>query len=451
MSYLTTTVRNIMMENIHPDESLLDIDDVYAVGMRCIFDKAEKPLALISQEYRQFFCTSFLNRFMNDEIAGDTIGTWKQMLNAALLENAALVNAEFANLDKVVYTRYAVRRVERSDSHNVSKTSNGTDEARDVETGTEEAETSETNSNQRTLDTVSTVRDSGTVNNAKSGSDSRQVTEDATVTDSGTVNNAKSGSDEVESSGSDVRTIAEDVTDEHTGGNTTTNQDSESSSSSDSSTDKNNAIRIDYDTPQGSLANMRTPGGDATGQGVAYAAAQTYNYMSAAQEDNSTLAKAGQSSNSSSSSGTSEIEYDESNVTDRDSTDTMAYGKVDTSTYNSANLETRNLSNVTDRETTDETLYNSANLETRNLTNVKEDDGTISDSGAKSSTSEASKSNTKTHTGENETSEAEEGASEGLENEINYEITSEMLLNAQSIVKKILDLFDLALFSQILA
>lgn len=410
MSLMTTTVRNILMQNIHDDESLLKPSDVYAVGMRCIFNNSSEPLALISNEYRQMFCTYFLNHFMNDEIGQETVGVFQENLNAKIMENAYLVNLKMANLDKAIYSRYAVHRVDRTSEHELEKTNTSEDTATDTDTGSASNRVEETASNEV----------SGTSGNT------RTLNTDSTTTDTGTVGNQRTGSDEVATTGSDVRTVADDSTDTHTGGNTTTNHNEETGSTSDSETDKNNAVHIVYDTPQGSLQNMRTPGGDATGTGVAYVNGQTYNYMSAADETDDTQTKSSTGSSSNESDGTSEIEYDETTVHDGDSTDTMAYGKTDTTTYGSNDTETRN------------------------LTNRKLDTGTVADAGTKHEQGESSKlnvgtnttSNTKSHTGSSEGSGTESGNSHDVEETIDYEITSEMLFKSQSIMRDIMRLFD---------
>lgn len=394
MSLMTTTVRNILMQNIHNDESLLKPSDVYAVGMRCIFNNSSEPLALISNEYREMFCTYFLNHFMNDEIGQETVGVFQENLNAKIMENAYLVNLKMANLDKAVYSRYAVHRVDRTSEHELEKTNTSEDTATDTDTGSASNRLEETASNEV----------SGTSGNT------RTLDTDSTTTDTGTVGNQKTGSD--------TRTVTDDYTDSHTGGNTTTNHNEESGSTSDSETDKNNAVHIIYDTPQGSLQNMRTPGGDATGTGVAYVNGQTYNYMSAADETDDTQTKSSSGTSSNEADSTSDVTYDETNTHDGDSTDTMAYGSVDT--------------------------------ESRNLTNKKLDTGTIADAGTKHEQGESSKlnvgtnttSNTKNHTGSSEGSGTESGNSHDVEETIDYEITSEMLFKSQSIMRDIMRLFD---------
>lgn len=394
MSLMTTTVRNILMQNIHDDESLLKPSDVYAVGMRCIFNNSSEPLALISNEYREMFCTYFLNHFMNDEIGQETVGVFQENLNAKIMENAYLVNLKMANLDKAVYSRYAVHRVDRTSEHELEKSNTSEDTATDIDTGSASNRLEETASNEV---------------NGTSGN-TRTLDTDSTTTDIGTVGNQKTGSD--------TRTVTDDYTDSHTGGNTTTNHNEETGSTSDNETDKNNAVHIIYDTPQGSLQNMRTPGGDATGAGVAYVNGQTYNYMSAADETDDTQVKASSGTSSNEADSTSDVTYDETNTHDGDSTDTMAYGSVDT--------------------------------ESRNLTNKKLDTGTIADAGTKHEQGESSKlnvgtnttSNTKNHTGSSEGSGTESGNSHDVEETIDYEITSEMLFKSQSIMRDIMRLFD---------
>lgn len=442
MSLMTTTVRNILMQNIHEDESLLKPSDVYAVGMRCIFNNSSEPLALISNEYREMFCTYFLNHFMNDEIGQETVGVFQENLNAKIMENAYLVNLKMANLDKAVYSRYAVHRVDRTSEHELEKSNTSEDTATDTDTGsasnrleeTASNEVSGTSGNTRTLDTDSTTTDTGTVGNQKTGSD--------LISSSGSDELETTGTDEVASSGRDVRTVADDYTDSHTGGNTTTNHGEETGSTTDSETNKENGVHIVYDTPQGSLQNMRTPGGDATGTGVAYVNGQTYNYMSSAEETNATNVKSGTGSSTRETDDTSGVVYDEQNTHDGDSTDTMAYGKTDTTTYGKVDTTTYGK--------TDTTTYGSNDTETRNLTNKKLDTGTIADAGTKHEQGESSKlnvgtnttSNTKNHTGSSEGSGTESGTSHDVEETIDYEITSEMLFKSQSIMRDIMRLFD---------
>ena len=101
-------------------------------------------------------------------------------------------------------------------------------------------------------------------------------------------------------------------------------------------TDKFNGIAIQYDTPQGSLSNMRTPGGDATGQGVAYVNGQTYDYMSAATENDNT--------NSHEDLSKQEVKNSGNDVTQYDSTTTQSFvDAIDYTRYGKTSTETRAL------------------------------------------------------------------------------------------------------------
>lgn len=138
----------------------------------------------------------------------------------------------------------------------------------------------------------------------KTGTDTTGINGTVTLTKGGTVTQTpdltseltKAGKEENEKSGIDQRDITlaksgtETLHDEHDlfnyqlGSYTDTN----SNTTMTDNTKKDNAFQVNYNTPQGSLQNMRSPGASAAGKGVEMITGETFNYMSAAAESGNT-------------------------------------------------------------------------------------------------------------------------------------------------------------------
>lgn len=360
MAEYTQSIREILQMNKLPEESLLNISDVNVIAKRTLF--AEAPVNVIDTAYREHFITGFTLHFMNDELGLETLPLWQIALAEKLYNNSDFINGIYGNLDKQLFSNYHITKTET--------TSSG-----------EETNNNTTNSN---------TTDAGTVNRTLGGQDS------VIGKDTETSNRSKTGYTSTDD------TIADESTHQTTGSTESIGESSSTTESTGSDTTNNNVMDIRYDTPQGSLKNLRTPGGDATGKGVGYVNEQTYNYMSAASEhDESNVGNS--TSHETVTGNTKDTTSNTINSTDKnDST------KNSNTEYN----ETNNDSSETSREST--TTYGQTNTETRNLT------------GTNATTSNGGKTNNN-----NTSSETTD-----------YTLNFELIHKSESLLNKVWEVFD---------
>lgn len=237
MANYTQSIREILQMNKLPDENITDINVISAISQRTIFDGT--MVNVIDEKYRQNFITGFTLKFFNDELGLETLPLWKIALSEKLINNGSYINSIYENLDKQIFSQYRVKK--STDDMTVSEIHN--------------SEFSEEN------------KGSGTVENVKSGDD--------TTTNS----NVEIGGEKVI-----------EITDMHRYENGSfTDSSSGSLNGNSENVNKQNAVGIRFDTPQGKLQNqLVSPGGDRSGQGVSYVSDNTYNYMTAAEENDGT-------------------------------------------------------------------------------------------------------------------------------------------------------------------
>lgn len=249
MSELTTPLYKILRSNTHGYD-LNTMVGLYNASMETVFDMA--PLTAISSDYRQRFVTGFALHYFAREIGQETIPLWKISLADKIFNNAEYINEIFESLDKQVYANYRV--------HRGSKTDNSVETRLDID------DKVHADSHAKHHDDTDVANELNTsTRNTKNDTNESQV------------NTGVKGSetnDNVEDNGIIASTNSQDGTADDNGVHTLANN---GVSQADS-----NAITGSFDTPMGSVANMRVPNIDLTGKGVSAVVDSQYNYMSGA-------------------------------------------------------------------------------------------------------------------------------------------------------------------------
>ena len=362
MAQFTQSIREILFENAGQDNPMT-IEGMTAIAKRVLFGE---EINVIDSEYRDRLVSGFCLHYFNDEIGYETLPMWRFALKEKMYNNAEFINLTFGYLDKQIFADYRVRKLNTAGtkSDNVSVITDGniksndssasvkenTGTSADAHTGSQTSSATGNDMNQHTgtVDRVRTAEgvserggsDTATANinenRSSSGSDTAKRTGTSAMEHAGVATQKNTGSDESRTVGADVATKTGTVGTEHEytsdtvnggvtkthGGDyiseTTGNTRSESGSYTDTmdgrSNDSvdNNAIGITYDTPMGSLSNMRTPDTSLRGEGVGAAAGSTgsitppgdpthtrstggrdYNYMSGASEQDASSLSSG--------------------------------------------------------------------------------------------------------------------------------------------------------------
>lgn len=448
MAQYTQSIREILQAAKTDQEDLRSVTDVYNISMRTLF--ANAPLSVISNEYVQQFVTGFTLHFFNDELGLETLPLWQIALNEKLYNSGSYINLIFQNLDKQVFSEYHVDDNENttdmiaSVSEEVNATNNDT---KDIErVGSEANQRTEANENSF----EGTLEKTGDVDHSKEGYDelvqSGNITNDesfAEQTDQGgNLTTVLSGADEYEQTGERVS--------EHGGEDTVTNGLTVNTENKGGLvTDKFNGIAIQFDTPQGSLQNLRVPGGDATGKGVAYATDNTqgneqqYNYMSAASENDNTNAHEDFSKQEVKNSGDDVTKYDSTTTQSFvDAIDYTRYGKTSTETRALEDDKSGAKNNVQEFDKSDKTEYNSSQKDIFNTTDTTNNSTTENKDVVESRASE----DTERHVGAGENHSEKSGANESnttsAGNNTGYKMTYEMLYRSMPLLNKVWELFD---------
>jgi len=440
MGAYTQSIREILQMHKTSSQSLTNVQDVHDIAAAYLFD--EIPVNVISAEYLDAFITGFTLHFINEELGLETLPLWKIALNEKIYNNGSFINLIFQNLDKQIFADYKVHLVTTSDTHSNTKLGTGTLTNQREEDTTTDVTDNITNSETVTGSGRNEVTGTGTVQNAMSGKD--------TTSHTGTDEDAKSGSDTVSHTGTDetartgTDTLAQTGTDAnaHTGtqGNTGTN--SSQTLNTGTTSNDHNSQQINSDTPMGSLQNLRTPGGNAKGTGIAYANGQTYNYMSSA------------------------AEFDESNVQTDNTQQDVTGSDSSTTTFNDTTTETRNLQDQTtynsstertvalEDETSyggvntrtvdleDETTYGKTNLETRNTSDVTVKSDSTQKTGTQGKTGQTVVDGSVTDTQTRNLSDTDNGTKNGTVNESEYALNWEMLFKTMPLLNRVWGIFD---------
>lgn len=504
MGVYTQSIREILQMNKTPQQSLENVQDVYAIAHECLFDKL--PSNTISSEYLEAFETGFALHFFNEELGLETLPLWKIALNEKVYNNYSYINLLFSNLDKQIFSEYNVTNRTNSSTDESEKTSTGTiTNSRDEDVTTNVSDTITRSETVESSETGS-VAGTGTVANAKTGKDtldktgtdtklktgSETTTHDGTdtnvksgsdtTTHTGTDRNAKTGTDTVERTGTDTNDKSGNDTldrtgtnsNAHTGTQTVAGTNSSTINNTGTTTDNHNTQQINSDTPMGSLSNLRAPGGNASGTGVAYVQGQTYNYMSSAVEFDETNVKTDNTSQGTTGSYSDTTTFNDTmtetpNLKDKttyDSQDKRTLDLEDKTTYNSTDLRTANLEdevtydstdtktldlqdqttyNVTDRDTLalkDEQSYNSTNTETRNTLDTTNKSDTSERTGSEGKTGRTVVDGTVSDEQERDLADNETRTHAETGSETGYKLNWEMLYKSMPLINRVWTLFD---------
>lgn len=280
MAEYTESIREIMQENMTPQQHLTNINDVNTIAKACIFD--ESPVDLINDVHRDRFITGFALHFMDDEIGWDNRSRWKIALNEKLVTSYDYINKIFDNLDKQIFANYNVKEVESEGTADSNKDITGSQNT--VNNGTDES--------------VRTYSE----NNGEDRKDTMSKDGKTTLTKKGSEYNSRGGYDDLEKMGAESQI--------NSGSDITYDDGVQDAISSKESGNYINAIQINADTPMGSVKNLRSPGGPTSetasqsesfeegrdmdiyqeggNRGYNYEANQVYNYMSSASESGQT-------------------------------------------------------------------------------------------------------------------------------------------------------------------
>lgn len=407
MSKYTRSIRSILQANAG-NTDISELAGLYSVALETLFPI--DALNVISPEYRQHLVTGFTLHYLNDEIGLETLPIWRFALAEKLYNYGDYINLIYANLDKQVFADYIVHQSTQSGQHSITKTGGGTiqdvksdDTTTNVNDTTSRSEMVEINESGSTAGT-------GTVADAKTGSDSTTRGGTDTTAKTGTDTVAKGGTDEVAHTGTQGRVSSSTQTTENTG---TTGVDT-------------NAMQISYNTPMGSLQNLRTPGGAAKGTGVNYVNGQTYNYMSAAGETDQSSVTTDNTQQDVTGSDNSTTTYNDVNTKTLDLTDET--------TYNSTNTKTLDLE--------DETTYNSTNTQTRNTLDTTSKERTDEKTGTDTKTGRTVVENDVTNTQTRNTTDTDAGTNSKNINDVDYTMNWTMLYRSMPLLNKLWDVFD---------
>ena len=442
MAQYTQSIREILQAAKTDQEDLRSVTDVYNISMRTLF--ANAPLSVISNEYVQQFVTGFTLHFFNDELGLETLPLWQIALNEKLYNSGSYINLIFKNLDKQVFSEYHVEDNENttdmiaSVSEEVNATNNDT---KDIErAGSEANQRTEANENS----SAGTLEKTGDVDHSKEGYDeliqSGNISNDESYAEQlnqgGNVETALTGTDEFEQTGERVS--------EHGGEDTVTNGLTVNTENKGGLvTDKFNGMNIQYDTPQGSLQNLRTPGGDATGTGVGYVNGQTYNYMTGASENDNTNAHEDFSKQEVKNSGDDVTKYDSTTTQSFvDAIDYTRYGKTSTETRALEDDKSGAKNNVQEFDKSDKTEYNSSQKDIFNTTDTTSNTTTENKDIVESKATEDTERLVGTGENHSEKSGANESNTTSSGNNTGYKMTYEMLYRSIPLLKKVWELFD---------
>lgn len=474
MAKYTLSIRDILQQAAG-SEDIHTIDGIYNVASRVLFPA--DAINVISERYRKQLIVGFSQHYFNDEIGLETPVLWQMALSEKLYNYGSYINAIYDNIDKQIFADYRVKTATVEGQGSKSKEGNGSvsiissDASETLNNGVTQNEQTDTTSRTAiangtgTVDNKTTgttkVDDTGTISKEKGGSD--------TTTKTGTSANAKAGNDSNvhtggysdTNSGSDSVSHEGKVRDTKSGSDTVVNTGTDTVANTGTNTHAINGVELVSDTPMGSLGNMRTPGGDATGRGVAYATGQnSYNYLSAAKENDSTDVETQDTLQTNEIDNSSETQYDSQNereyINNRDVTNhghvtTRNYSSdTETKNYNSSETRTDNLQDKTQYGGTDEetrdlenlTTHNTDELQTRNTTDTTTETGSVRKS-VNETVQESvnqTKSGNKSESSEMSSDETNTTSYDIGENE--HTLNWEMLYRSMPLLNKLWDIFD---------
>jgi len=423
MARYTEYVYEILQKAAQPGEDIENLADMTAMSERTLFLNA--PLNVLSPAARANIVTQFTIHYLGDELGMIPLSYWRTRLADKIINNAATIDFIYANLLKQYYsefehksgTTHGTRQTVESGTENT--TTNDDTTASDSKTRTDNlterssatSDTTETRGNTRTLNTTDNTNETIQRDLTKTGTETTELQEDklqtnalsnaqtGTITDQETLNTQEqtthNTTDTTTYNTTDTRT--DNLSEVTTGNNIvnslynkieetdnrkhyTTESEKEIAGgykdTNDSRNDSND-VNTAFDTPQGSLQQLITPGGapggndgtDLTKRGVAYAAAQTYNYMSAAQTKDATEWNKSTAERVYGISGNNDGKYTETTSDTFDIDGTTNYDKAKTTTTSGQN--TASIAGTSYNGDVQNTNKDETKLNTGTLTNAK--------------------------------------------------------------------------------
>lgn len=403
MSKYTISIKDIIYAN-KGDDDPTTLAGIHDIAERTLFGA---ELNVLNPEIVDRFITGFTLHYFNDEIGYETFPMWRIALQEKIWNNSELIDGIYANLDKQVFTDYKVHTSNRTHGKVDSITTNLNSDTKSADSSvgsnTKTGTSSDAHTGTQDLDRTSagaTVR---------GGADSEHLTGDDTTTRTGTTSTARTAQGSDQRTGTDTtdRVSADSMT---KGGTVSTERDygstqqgqnasatnggdyitessgntrSESGSykdkmvgSSYGSTD-DNSVNVQFDTPMGSIGNMRSSGtAPSKGDGVAAASNGAFNYMSAAQENDGSRAEVGsESSETTRSFDNYQVEDQASRTLDGTASHIATSGSSSQATTgNDDNTTTYNTVDNASRSGKDTTQYNSGTTSKSSGTDVRTDD-----------------------------------------------------------------------------
>ena len=439
MSKYTRSIRSILQANAG-NTDISELTGLYSVALETLFPT--DALNVISPEYRQHLVTGFTLHYLNDEIGLETLPIWRFALAEKLYNYGDYINLIYANLDKQVFADYIVHQSTQSGQHSITKTGGGTiqdvksdDTTTNVNDTTSRSEMIEVNESGSTAGT-------GTVADAKTGRDTESHTGTDATAKTGSDTTTRGGTDTTAKTGTD--TVAKGGTDEvaHTGTQGRVSSSTQTTENSGTTGVDTNAIQISYDTPMGSLQNLRTPGGPAKGTGVNYVNGQTYNYMTAAGETDQSSVTTDNTQQDVTGSDNSTTTYNDVNTKTLDLTDETTYNSTNTKTLDLEDATTYNSTNTKTLDLEDETVYNSTNTQTRNTLDTTSKERTDEKTGTDTKTGRTVVENDVTNTQTRNTTDTDAGTNSKNINDVDYTMNWTMLYRSMPLLNKLWDVFD---------
>ena len=445
------------------DNDITTIDGIYDVASDVLFPA--DGLELISPEYQKRLVVGFTLHYFRDELGLETLPLWKLALLEKLVNNDEYINEIYANLDKQIFDNYRVRNVASTGETSGVKNATGSSNSTKNVTG------SDNGSNERTY---------------ADGTLGTKTTEDignetSSLEKKGAELHKRGGYDDIEKKGVEFT--------ENSGTDTTIDDGYNNNLSSKGTSTYNNGVDITFDTPVDTLDALRTPGGEPSdiiegdtippvepptespaenvraasddsygrplttyelnsenenGAGWSFMSNQEYDYMAGAIEHDSTqhnIENANDNTYNYNKSATSHGLISETTYGKKATGETTAADKrIDTTTYHSHDVTIYG-DDGEEHETQPEELKR-IDETTRDTTH------TVTDSSNESKTGSESSTNLNEHTVNDvtdNTSASDEmttGTHEDNTDEIDYNINMKMVLESESFLQKLWDIFD---------
>ncbi len=437
MSKITRTLLSILQENAG-DNDITTVEGISAVASSVLFP--EDGLALIDENYQDRLVVGFTLHYLKDEIGMETLPLWKLALLEKLFNNYDYINEIYANLDKQIFSDYRVRNVSNNGTATGSKIGTGSTGTIKSGTTTDTGDVTRNYEEENTDSKESILGDVEKITLDKKGSELKQHSGNDTLKKQGAEVQRRGGNDTV-TDGGYVDNIASKGTSNYT-----------------------NGVNITFDTPVDNLDDLRTPGGEVSysptdtvqfgedegrdmtvyldgdeenthGRGWDYMANQTYDYMAGAVEQDQTQTAVENSNDKTLNHNESKTDYASKTAT--------VYGEDETGDTN----ERKDTTTYASDETITYGKTKSGDDPRQDITDVKKDATTTdTSSGAKLGTDHTVSGNTNTVSAEeeatNSNSEETNNSHNDTTDEIDYNVSMELVLKSESFLSRLWNLFD---------